>query len=200
MSASKEYKEKPGILPKEETAPSALALLIGECMRGNRKAQKDLYEQYAPLVFGIIRRYVSETVHAQEILNDAFFRIFQKLEQYTFQGAFEGWIRRIAVTQISDHFRKKINHADAGVVTIEEYHAYVDNDITSKLNFQELLKLVHELPDTHRAVFNLYVFENCTHKEIAALLDISDNNSRWHLNDARRRLKEKILLTRLNDR
>ncbi len=188
------------MLSDTQTVPSALAVLIGDCVRGSRKAQKDLYEQYSPLVYGIIRRYVPETIHAQEILNDSFFRIFQKLDQYTFQGAFEGWIRRIAITQISDHFRKKINHSDNKMVEIEEYHAMVDNDIVGNLNFKELLALVHGLPDTHRAVFNLYVFENCSHKEIAALLNISDNNSRWHLNDARRRLKEKILLTRPNNK
>jgi RNA polymerase sigma-70 factor (ECF subfamily) len=174
-----------------------LPVLIRDCIAQDRKAQKKLYDTYSPFIYGVIRRYVSVSEHAQEILNDSFYRIFTKLDQYSFEGAFEGWLRRIAINQISDYFRKKTNKADHSVA-VEDYHAYVDNDVIGRIGQKELLNLIYELPEVQRAVFNLYVFENYAHKEIGDLLGISDNNSRWHLNDARRRLKEKISLTMRN--
>lgn len=179
------------------SAPADLHVLIRDCIAQDRKAQKKLYDTYAPFVYGVVRRYVAISEHAQEILNDSFYRIFTKLDQYSFEGAFEGWLRRITINQISDHFRKKANKTDHSVA-VEDYHAYVDNDVLGKIGQKELLGLIHELPEVQRAVFNLYVFDNYAHKEIASLLGITDNNSRWHLNDARRRLKEKISLTMRN--
>lgn len=169
-----------------------LMSLIAACHRNERAAQQKLYDIYGSFIFGIIRRYTNDNHIAQEIQSDAFYRIFTKLEQYRFEGAFEGWIRRIAVNAIADYFRRQppettpIAEETTDIVT----HAEVDG--LSKLAYQELLAMIHELPLVQRTVFNLFVFEQYSHKEIAALLNISDNNSRWQINDARRRLKEKI--------
>ncbi|XZF15782.1 RNA polymerase sigma factor [Chitinophagaceae bacterium MMS25-I14] len=181
----------------DESVHAQLHLLIRDCIAHDRRAQKKLYDTYSPFVYGVIRRYVPAAEHAAEILNDSFYRIFTRLEQYSFQGAFEAWLRRITVNQVSDHFRKKINKADHSV-TVEDYHAYVDNDILGRIGQKELLNVIHELPEMQRAVFNMYVFDDYSHKEISELLGITNNNSRWHLNDARRRLKEKISLTMRN--
>lgn len=166
--------------------------LIALCLQDNRKAQKELYDRYAPPVYAVIRRYVAQPELAQEILNDTFFKVFTKLSSYSFQGAFEGWMRRIAVNLITDHFRRNIRQEPAVKVEVEEYHAYINSDSLGKIAVKELLLVIHTLPDTQRAVFNLTVFEGMTHKEAAQLLGITENNSRWHLNDARRRLKEKL--------
>lgn len=155
-------------------------------------AQKKLYEQYAPLLFGIIKRYVYNRGQADEILNDAFYKIFTNLERYAFKGSFEGWMRRIAVNAVTDNFRKYLKKEPAYKADIETTDVHVDGDVLGKLGYKELLQLIHQLPDTQRAVFNLFVFEQFSHKEIAEHLDISESNSRWHLNDARKRLKEKI--------
>ncbi len=130
---------------------------------------------------------------AQEVLNDAFFKIFTKLDQYSFQGAFEGWIRRIVVNTLMDHLRRNIKN-DQNFKEVQPEDAYVNSEGVEKMSYKELLVLVNSLPDLQRAVFNLFVFENYSHKEIATFLDINENNSRWHLNDARRRLKEKLIL------
>jgi RNA polymerase sigma-70 factor (ECF subfamily) len=111
--------------------------------------------------------------------------------QYTFKGSFEGWMRRIVLNIITDHLRQNIKHEQVIHDKVEEYNAYVDDSV-SKISYKELLHFIHELPETQRTVFNLYVFEDYSHKEIAEQLNLTDNNSRWHLNDARRRLKEKI--------
>jgi RNA polymerase sigma factor (sigma-70 family) len=170
---------------------SELSMLIRDCIAQSQNAQKKLYDLYAPAAYGIIKRYLyNDDATAQEVLNDSFFKILTKLDQYTFQGAFEGWIRRIVVNTLTDHVRQKMKNEPHKEVQPED--AFVNSNSVETLSHKELLKLVQELPDAQRTVFNLYVFENYLHKEIAALLNINENNSRWHLNDARRRLKEKI--------
>ncbi len=168
-----------------------LSILIRDCIAQSVSAQKKLYDVYAPAAYGVIKRYFYyDEPTAQEILNDSFFKILTKLDQYTFQGAFEGWIRRIVVNTVIDYLRKKIKDEQHKEVQPED--AFVNSDSVEKLSHKELLKMVQSLPEIQRAVFNLYVFENYPHKEIAEILNINENNSRWHLNDARKRLKEKI--------
>jgi len=171
---------------------TALRSLIEACLKGDRVAQKDLYTKYSPIVFGIIRRYVNDNHTCQEILSDTFFKIFTKLALYSFKGAFEGWMRKIAINSITDYLRKNLKHRQTIDTDAASEQIYVADNAVGKLSYKELLLAVHELPNTQRAVFNLFVFEDYAHKDIAEHLGITENNSRWHLNDARRRLKEKI--------
>ena len=168
-----------------------LRILIGDCIAKSRSAQKKLYDLYAPEAYGIIKRliYNNEPV-AKEILNAAFFKIFRDLEKYAFQGAFEGWIRRIVVNTASDHLRRNIKKEPHREVLPED--AYIYNESVENLSHKEILKIIATLPDVQRNVFNLFVFENYSHKEIGEILNIDQNNCRWYMNDARRRLKEKI--------
>jgi len=171
---------------------SELSVLIKDCLAESRGAQKRLYDLYAPAAYGVIKRYLYKNeTDAQEILNDSFFKVLTKLDQYTFQGSFEGWIRRIVVNTITDYLRKNVKDVQPHKEVFEE-SAFVNSESVEKISHKELLQLVQSLPDSQRTVFNLYVFENYSHKEIANILNINENNSRWHLNDARRRLKEKI--------
>lgn len=171
---------------------SEFELLISDCIAQKRSAQRKLYDIYAPAAYGVVKRYMYDNEQAaQEILNDAFFKIFTKLDQYTFQGAFEGWIRKIVVNTVADYLRKNLK---------KEQHKqelkndeYVDESTPiDNVSHKELLKIVQTLPEVQLAVFNLYVFEQFSHKEIATALSLSENNSRWYLNDARKRLKEKL--------
>ncbi len=169
-----------------------LHLLIKDCLANSRTAQKKLYEKYSPAAYGTIKRYMfNDENAAMEILNDSFYKVFTKLGQYTFQGAFEGWIRRIVVNTITDYLRKNIKDAPH-IKEVQPDDGFVENDTVGNLNYKELMQLVQSLPEGQLAVFNLFVFENYSHKEIGTLLNITENNSRWYLNDARRRLKEKI--------
>ena len=176
-----------------------LSALIGECLAHSRSAQKKLYDLYAPAAYGVIKRFVNNNEPlAKELLNESFFRVFRDLHQFSFQGAFEGWIRRIIVRTISDHFRKSTKFTEYKEVQDED--AYIENGSVESLSHKELLKIIETLPDAQREIFNLFVFENYSHKEIAKLLNIKQNNCRWHLNDARRRLKEKINSLLKNER
>jgi RNA polymerase sigma-70 factor (ECF subfamily) len=179
-------------LPGAALPASGLPTLIQACLRGDRSAQRTLYEAYAAFIYGVIRRFVPDDALAEDIHSEAFFRIFKRLEQFRFEGAFEGWMRRIAVHAVADHFRRKQNDYTALNEATEEVAVTQDIDGPSRLGYKELLGMVHQLPALQRAVFNLFVFEQYAHKDIAALLGISEGNSRWHLNDARRRLKDQI--------
>ena len=178
--------------PSPHSVPAGLQELIRDCLAQNRMAQKKLYDQYAPFIYGIIKRYVYNGGQADEILNDSFYKILTGLHGYAFKGSFEGWMRRIVINTITDNFRKYIKKEPAYKVDIETTDVHVDGEVAGRMGYKELLKLIHQLPDTQRAVFNLFVFEQYSHKEIADHLGINENNSRWHLNDARKRLKEKI--------
>lgn len=173
---------------------SDLSILIKECLEQSRSAQKKLYDIYAPAAYGVIKRYLYNNEHlAQEILNDSFCKVLTKLNQYTFQGAFEGWIRRIVVNTITDHLRKNMKETQPHK-EVQAEDAYIASESLEKISHKELLNVIQTIPDTQRTVFNLFVFENYSHKEIGNILGITENNSRWHLNDARKRLKEKISL------
>jgi RNA polymerase sigma factor (sigma-70 family) len=184
-----------GHFPTSESSLSAhdeLKILIRDCIALSRTSQKKLYELYCPAAYGIIRKYIHNNESAaKEILNDAFFKIFRDLHQYSFQGAFEGWIRRIVVHTVSDYLRKNMKE-DRMTREVQPEDAYVNSEPVEKLSHKELLLIIETLPDAQRNIFNLFVFENYSHKEIAKMLNIQQNNCRWHLNDARRRLKEKI--------
>ncbi len=169
-----------------------LQALIASCLRNDRPAQRRLYDAYSPMIWGAIRRYTEDETTAQDIMSEAFCRIFARLAQYRFEGAFEGWMRRITVHAVADYFRR---HRPADASLNETTHDTTQSGAASALSglsYKELLAMIQTLPATQRTVFNLAIFEDCPHKEIAALLGITENNSRWHLNDARRRLKDKI--------
>ena len=169
-----------------------LALLIQLCKKNDRQAQKRMYDCFAPTLYPKIRRYVSDIDAANEILNESFLKILTKLNDYAATGSFEGWMHRITINTIMDFLRKQKTYEQFNQAIPEYQEVPIPETTLGNIAYKELLALVHSLPDAQRNVFNLFVFDNCSHKEIATLLNINENNSRWHLNDARRRLKEKI--------
>ena len=187
-----------GNIGGEESAPQhlhpadGLSKLIQDCIAWDRTAQRHFYEQYAPALYNIIRRYVFDEHTAQEILNDSFYKIFTRLGQYSGQGAIEAWMRRVAVNTITDYLRKHLKTKPTEIIEVAEDDALVDNEAVSNLSFVELLGCMKKLSGIQRAVFNLAVFESLTHKEIGGILNISAGNSRYILNDARKTLKQII--------
>ncbi|MCB0696495.1 MAG: sigma-70 family RNA polymerase sigma factor [Chitinophagaceae bacterium] len=167
-------------------------LLIQECIAQNRAAQKALYNKYAPQAYATIKRYTKHDELADEMLNDAFFKVFTKISSYSGTGSFEGWIKKVVTNTVMDHLRKYVKDQQVYHAAEIPEEVYMSDDIVGKLSYKELLAIVQELPDTQRIVFNLFVFEDYKHKDISETLGISEVNSRWHLNDARKRLKDKI--------
>lgn len=180
-------------ISEESTSdPIALRQSIVSAIAGKQTAQRQLYDQWAPVLYGLFRRYIKEEANAQDILSETFVTIFRKLHKYSFEGSFEGWLRTIAVRAVTDYFRKNQKHIDAARTDPEAENPAIENHIISKISYKELLQCIHELPEPQRIVFNLFVFEEYAHKEIASLLNITETTSRWYVTSARRRLREKI--------
>jgi RNA polymerase sigma-70 factor (ECF subfamily) len=135
-------------------------------------------------------RYVRDRHHAIEVLNDALLKVFKQMGRFDpSKAALYTWMRTIVINTALDSLRKQKALRDRELMPAEDEEPGVDNEAISKLSGDELLGIIHQLPDTTRAVFNLYVIDGYSHKEIASLLQMSEGTSRWHLNDARRRLR-----------
>jgi len=166
--------------------------LIGRCLQNDSLAQKELYNRYAPRMYGICLRYAGHTLEAQDILQEGFIRVFLQLKQFRFQGSFESWLRRIFInTAITLANReRRFSYKEELPSNFKD-----DNDGLeglSRLNTQEILGLIQELPAGYRMVFNLFEVEGYTHKEIGRKLRISENTSKSQLFNAKRRLREKL--------
>ncbi len=163
--------------------------LIKNCKRKLPKAQAELYTRYGSVLFSICLKYAPNYTEAEDILQDAFMTIFDKIDQYKSKGSFEGWLKRIAINTALQRYRKPavfrlVNEENLNIVDVA-----VDEE-SIPLDF--LLKIIQELPDRYRMVFNLYVLDGYSHKEIATLLNISQGTSKSNLARARVILKDKI--------
>ncbi|MEL6392598.1 MAG: RNA polymerase sigma factor [Bacteroidota bacterium] len=167
--------------------------LIQACRKGNRFAQKELYERFAPKMLGVIRRYISRMDEAEDILIEGFFKVFDKLNSFQDQGSFEGWVRRIMVNEALMKLRKK--HALKLASDLEDINPNQFSQaaqIDDQLARQDILVLLDQLPTGYRTVFNLYVIEGYKHREIADMLGISINTSKSQLIVAKKRLREAL--------
>lgn len=164
--------------------------LIQGCARNERGAQEKLYHLFYPRMMGVVRRYIDHTEQAEEVLNNGFLRAFQKIEQYTFQGSFEGWLRKIVFHAVSDYVKQNSRYNEK--IMLVEKDQYVEKDHADRMYYNELLEMVLSLPVATRSVFNMYVMEGLSHKEIGKVLGISEGTSKWHLSEGRRILKDKI--------
>jgi RNA polymerase sigma-70 factor (ECF subfamily) len=165
--------------------------LIQGCLSGERRAQKALYEKFAAKMFGVCRRYVKSVENAEEVMVEAFCKVFQKIELYSGQGSFEGWIRKVVVNEALMFIRKNYRfneHLDITEIPVQS----VDVTIEDELAANEILNLMDQLPTGYRTVFNLYVLDGLKHKEIAELLEISINTSKSQLILAKKRLRDLV--------
>ena len=167
--------------------------LLKACIQGDRKAQRKLYEQLAPKMFPVCLRYMNNREMAEDVMQDGFVTLFSKLDSYSGTGSFEGWARKIfvntALMQLrrNDVLRESDNLDDAWDI------GSPDPSPIQEIGYKELLELIEELPPGFRTVFNMYVIEGYSHKEIADELGISENTSRSQLQRARVILQRKIL-------
>jgi len=165
--------------------------LIEGCQRNDAKCQHRLFEQFAGKMMTVCLRYAHDRKEAEDMLQEAFIRIFGHINQYRFEGSLEGWIRRIVVNTALNILQKRKIRFVASEAEIES-SVTVNTDALSKLGTDDLLKLISQLPDGYRLVFNLYVIEGYDHTEIAQILKISPVTSRTQLLKARSVLKTKI--------
>jgi RNA polymerase sigma-70 factor (ECF subfamily) len=166
--------------------------LVKGCLAGIPAFQQMLYKRYAPKMLTVCLRYAYSREEAEDILQEGFMIVFGKMSQFRMQGSFEGWIRRIMVNKSLEHLRKAPGIYPVLDIDNVEDKFISKNDVLNTIASNELLKMVQELPPMYKMVFNLYVFEGMTHKEIAELAGIAEGTSKSNLSDARTILKKKI--------
>ncbi len=170
--------------------PTTEQKLVKQCTKGDAKAQRELYERFAPQMLSICRRYVRSLEDAEEVLSNAFVKVFRKIDQYKGDGPLGGWIRRIMVNESLNFIRYQKN---LFVEVEEENHSgFSHQDVQEEINAEHLMAMINELPLGYRTVFNLYAIEGYAHKEIGEMLGVSENTSKSQLSKARKHLQERI--------
>lgn len=163
--------------------------LINNCKNNDRKAQASLYQFYAPKLFGICLKYSRNKVEAEDNLQDGFIKIFSKIDQYQHKGSFEGWMKRLMINLCLEKYRK---NKDLYLVS-DEIKDTVEVEVDEEdIKLDVLLTIIQTLPDRYRLVFNLYVLDGYSHKEIARMIHISEGTSKSNLSRARALLKVKL--------
>ncbi|HMO40679.1 MAG TPA: RNA polymerase sigma factor [Saprospiraceae bacterium] len=169
--------------------------LIKACVRQERWAQKLLYEEYYSKMMGVCLRYAGSEDEAQDLLHEGFIKVFNNIGKYQPGTSLSSWIRRIMVNTAIDGYRKNIRRRTEDIEHAQELSTH-EADAISQCSEQEILEAIQQLSPAYRAVFNLYVIEGYSHKEIGDCLAITESTSRSNLVKARLKLKE-ILTSRL---
>ncbi|MCQ2283668.1 MAG: sigma-70 family RNA polymerase sigma factor [Bacteroidales bacterium] len=180
-----------------EQKNAELARLISDCQQGSRRAQHKLFKHFYSRMYQVCMRYASNTDEADDMLNEGFLKVFSNLDKYENTGSFESWMKRVIVNAALDFRRKyapNVVMTDLSEVVETTEVGYDVNPALAKMSSEELIGLIQKLPPTTRMVFNLFVFENYSHAEIAQQLSITEGTSAWHVNAARTRLKNEIVL------
>lgn len=173
--------------------------IVEGCIAGKRKAFNMLYKRYAPIMLGVCMRYCKSTAEAEDVLQEGFIKVFKNMRNFRKEGSFEGWIKRIMINSALDNYKSSLKHYfHSNIEDMDEHHVLASGEESGwdppqqMVSNEKLMSLIQQLPDGYRMVFNLYAFEGMGHKEIAALMDISENTSKTQLFKARRSLKRSI--------
>ena len=178
--------------------------IIKRCKQGDRKAQESVYNLLSGKMFAVCLRYCPNYEEARDLLHDGFVTVFTKIGQFSHGGSFEGWVRRIFVNQAIERYRNDtrlsvvtgIDENDRYFATSDDDDEEVDEWSAYQLSEAELLAMVDELPPQYKVVFNLYVIDGLSHREISKKLGISESTSRTNLLRARgilqKQIKEKV--------
>lgn len=165
--------------------------IIKQCASGNVRAQEKLYRMLAPKMFGVCLRYAKDRTEAEDNLQDGFVKVFSNLKSFRHEGSFEGWVRRIMVNVSLSKFRKQ--HVLYPVEDIGRYETQsLTEEILAKIAAEDLIGLIQQLPPRYRMVFNLFVMEGMSHREIGEAMNISEGTSKSNLARARDILKRKV--------
>lgn len=168
--------------------------LVQRCIRKEPKAQEYLYKTFSGRMLGICSRYTDTIEEAEDIMQDAFIKIFNKIDGFKGNGSLEGWMKRIMVNTALDAFRKNKNFRHNIDIETIEYTSETHQHVLESMGAKDLLKLIKTMPRGFRTIFNLYAIEGYAHKEIADMLEISESTSKSQYSRARTYL-QKILQT-----
>ncbi|WP_299364813.1 sigma-70 family RNA polymerase sigma factor [Winogradskyella sp.] len=171
-----------------------LRILIQKCVEKDREGQRELYKLLSPVLYGICLKYMKTKTEADDVFQDAFIILFQKIHQYQYKGSFEGWAKRIFVNEALEVLRKKQRQLHIAIEDAYEDDSVEDNACVFDIDISqdELLKHIQQLPDNYRIIFNLFVLEGYSHKAIANKLKMAVGTSKSLLSRAKSILRAKI--------
>jgi RNA polymerase sigma factor, sigma-70 family len=168
--------------------------LVTECAKGNSKAQRALFDKFAPKMLAVCQRYLRNNQEAEDVLQDGFVKVFQKIVDFKMEGSLEGWIRRIVVNTALDTIRKNKKLLDDVQVEEVQYKVSFTDHQFDGMDLAQLMKLINEMPDGYRVVFNMFAIEGYSHKEIADTLGVTENTSKSQYSRARAFLRTQLEL------
>jgi RNA polymerase sigma factor (sigma-70 family) len=161
--------------------------LVEGCLRNDKASQDYLYKKFSSKMFGLCIRYSNTREEAEDVLQEGFIKVFNKIDRFKHEGSFEGWIRRIMInTALKSKDKRKLKYENAGLDNVRE--PKFDSQVLGELNRKELMRIINSLPEGYRVVFNLFAVEGYPHKEIAQMLQISEGTSRSQYSRARQNL------------
>ncbi|MDX1653212.1 MAG: RNA polymerase sigma factor [Brumimicrobium sp.] len=175
--------------------PDRLRDIIEKCAKDDRLAQKELFKLFYGKMMGVCMRYTKDRDRAQEVVQQGFIKIFDKLGEFDFKGSFEGWMRRIMVNASIDAIRKRNRQPfstdeDYLFNDLSEEQSDNSDEMLLKLKAEYAMEAIQSLSPAYRTVFNLYVIENYSHSEIAEILGISEGTSKSNLAKAKQNLRK----------
>lgn len=166
--------------------------IVQGCIKEDRHCQQALFVRYAGQMLVVCMRYARHYMEAEDILQDAFVKVFDNIHKFQFKGSFEGWIRKIVInTALKNYSKKSFQQEKIGLDHQPEHS--MEPESYNNLEYEEMLHLISRLPEGYRLVFNLYAIEGYSHKEIADMLDIQESTSRSQLVKARKMLQGMIV-------
>lgn len=172
---------------------SVLGKLIEGCRQGEQKAQRKLYELFAPKMYAVCLRYAGSTEDAQDTMQNGFIKMFRKINDFRGEGSFEGWLRRIMVTTSIEQYRKTASLQPLQSIDDQLSERLSDKQtVLDTIHAEELIKLIERLSPGYRAVLNMHIIEGYSHKEIASMLGITEGTSKSQLARARNILRQMI--------
>lgn len=158
--------------------------LIRRCIQQDTPAQNELYRRFAGKMMGVCMRYARNRTDAQDILQDAFVKVYLNLKSFKGDGSFEGWIKRIVINTSLKHYKKNLKFKQETDIE-QAYDLSFDNQVISNMSAGEVMAKVQQMPDGYRTIFNLYAIEGYQHNEIGEMLGISEGTSKSQLSRAR---------------
>lgn len=168
--------------------------IILECCKNSRRAQKELFDMFAPYMLGVCMRYAKNRAEAEDIIQEAFVKIFLNIKNYTATGSFEGWMRKVVVNTAITCYRQNLKYLFIeNIENINEKEVENNNEeVENEYSEEQLLKIINSLPDGYRVIFNLYAIEGYKHKEISEILNIDENTSKSQFSRARKMIQQKL--------
>ncbi len=167
--------------------------IITGCINNDLRCQEQMYNMLYNEMMKVCTRYTGNLDDAAVLYNEAMLKVFTKLEQYQYKGSFEGWVKRIVIHTCIDNCRKNASFKNQQwLEDTKAIHIAIEPTVYAHLEANAIMKLVMQLPKNTASVFNLFVIDGYKHHEIATMLHISEGTSKWHLNEARRLLKQQL--------